>query len=95
MAMVDVSLRGGSWEVIRPTTIAWFKMENDCIFYNIIEALEQKKTTKTERGRPLGPFRLQISLAYFVNTQILQLIEGRIDQWGVGYGNLFFGLESH
>jgi hypothetical protein len=29
--------RGGSWEVVKPTTTTRLKMEDVCIFYNMIE----------------------------------------------------------
>jgi hypothetical protein len=31
----------------------------------------------------------------YVNTQILQLLEGGLDQWGVSHGKVFFWFESH
>jgi hypothetical protein len=35
--MGDVSWRGGSLEIVKPTTIAWFKMEDPCTLCNVIE----------------------------------------------------------
>jgi hypothetical protein len=45
--MGDVSRRGGSQEIARPTarptTIAYLKMEDACNFYNVIEIFVKKK----------------------------------------------------
>jgi hypothetical protein len=60
--MGDVSWKGGSQEVARPTTIAWVKMEEACNLYNVIEIFYRKKVTKTERGGPFSPFKLQMAL---------------------------------
>jgi hypothetical protein len=39
VVMGGVSWRGGSCKVIRPTIIPQLKMEDACIFYNVIEIL--------------------------------------------------------
>jgi len=35
--MGGVSWKDKNWEVSKPTTITWLKMEDACIFYNVIE----------------------------------------------------------
>jgi hypothetical protein len=63
MEMGDVSWRGGSQEVAKPTTTIQLKMEDSCSLCNVIEIFCQKKVTKTKRNGPFGPFKLQMALA--------------------------------
>jgi hypothetical protein len=39
IAMGGVLWKGGSWEIVRPTIIIQFKMENACILCNIIKKI--------------------------------------------------------
>jgi hypothetical protein len=61
--MGGVSWRGGSQGVVKPMAIAWFKMENAYIFYNVIETFWWRKLTKVERWMFFIPFKLQMILA--------------------------------
>jgi hypothetical protein len=63
MVMGGVSWRGGSREVVKPTTSAWLKMEDACILCNMIEFFWQKQTIKVEKWKPYVPFKLQMALA--------------------------------
>jgi hypothetical protein len=46
-------------------------MEDVCILCNVIEIFSWRKVTKTKRGGPLGPFKLQMALAQLCkNTSI-------------------------
>jgi len=38
-------------------------MKDACSPYNVIEFFYQKKVTKPKKGRPFGPFKLQMALA--------------------------------
>jgi hypothetical protein len=63
MVMGGAYWRGGSQEVPRPTAIAWFKMEDVCIFCNVLENFLRRKITKTKIGRPSGPLKFHMALA--------------------------------
>ncbi len=63
MVMGGVSWKGGSGEVAKPMAIARLKMEDVCIFYNVIETFWQRKVTKVKRWGPSIPFKLQMALA--------------------------------
>jgi hypothetical protein len=60
----EVCPKGGSWELIKPTIVAWFKMEDACIFLRVLKSLWQRKVTNIESGGPLGPFILHVTLAH-------------------------------
>jgi hypothetical protein len=60
----EVCPKGGSWELIKPTIVAWFKMEDACIFLRVLKSLWQRKVTNIESGEPLGPFILHVTLAH-------------------------------
>jgi hypothetical protein len=49
VVMGVVSLKGGSREVVRFMATAQFKMENICIFYNVIENFYPKKSNQNKR----------------------------------------------
>jgi hypothetical protein len=78
-------------------------MEDDCIFYKVIEKNLWKKMIRIETWRPSSPLKLQMALAHSVKThkpvcvniQIFWLLKGGIDQWGVGHDYPFLGLELH
>ncbi len=70
MAMGGVFEKGGSQEVATPTAIARLKMEGAYILCNVIEIIWQRKVTKTKKGRPTSPFRLQITLAHSCKKHI-------------------------
>jgi len=50
--MGGVSWRGGSREVVKLTVTARLKMEDACIFCDVIETFWQIKMTKTKRWEP-------------------------------------------
>jgi len=56
MVMGGVPWRDGSWEVIRPMITIQFKMENACIFCNVIEIFYEKKN-QDKKMKPYGPFK--------------------------------------
>jgi hypothetical protein len=60
----EVCPKGGSWELIKPSFVAWFKMEDACIFLRVLKSLKQRKVTNIESGGPLGPFILHVTLAH-------------------------------
>jgi hypothetical protein len=78
-------------------TTAQLKMEDVCIFCNVIETFWQRKMTKVERWGPFGTFKLQMALAQSCkNTSAClckqpntQLLRGGIDQCGVSCDNSF------
>jgi hypothetical protein len=45
-------------------------MEGAYILCNVIEIIWQRKVTKTKKGRPTSPFRLQITLAHSCKKHI-------------------------
>jgi hypothetical protein len=49
MVMGGVFWKGGSQEVAKPMAIAQLKMEDTCIFCNVIETFWQRKVIKVER----------------------------------------------
>jgi hypothetical protein len=53
--------RGGNWEA-RPTAIARLKMEDDCMFYNVIETFWRRKIIKIKSGGPFGPLKFHMAL---------------------------------
>jgi hypothetical protein len=63
MVMGGVFWRGGSQEVAKPMATAWLKMEDTCIFGNVIEFFWQIKVMKVERKGPFDLFKLQMPLA--------------------------------
>jgi hypothetical protein len=103
MAMGGVFWKGGSEEVARPIVIAQFKMEGAYILCTIIEIIWQRKVTKTERGRPSSPSRLQITLAHLCKNTLVflckhpntSIAKRGIDWWGVDHVTYFFWLEPH
>ncbi len=101
--MGNVSWRGGSREIIRPTATTQLKMEGACNLCNVIEIFCWRKITKTGRG---GPFGLSNSKWHwyncvkthspaYVNIQIPPLLRGGIDRQGVGRNNSIFWIEPH
>ncbi len=52
-----VSWRGGSQEVIIPTTIGQLKMDGACILYNVIEIFWPKKNNQDKNMKALWPFQ--------------------------------------
>jgi hypothetical protein len=89
-------MKGGSQEVASPTATTQLKMEDACNLCNVIKTFCQKQVTKPKRGRPFGPFKLQ--MAYppaYVNIQIPPLLKGGIDQQGVSYNSSILWLEPH
>ncbi len=74
-----------------------FKTEDACIFCNVIKIFWQKKVTKTKKGGPSSPFKLQMALAQscknrstcLCRIQIPQLPKGRIDLLGVNCDSSF------
>jgi hypothetical protein len=62
-----------------------------------------KKKTKTEKGGPSSPFKLEMALAQscknisacLFRIQIPQLLKGGIDQLGVNCDSSFLLFESH
>jgi hypothetical protein len=96
--------RDGSQEVARLTAIIWLNMEDFCILCNVIENFCRKKVTKIEGGG--NPLALSSSKWHwhnhvkthwfiYVDIQILQLLMGGIDQWGVNHDSSFLWLEPH
>jgi hypothetical protein len=61
--MGGVSWRGGSREVVKFMATTQLKMEDACIFCNVIETFWRRKMTKVERWGPFVPFKLQMALA--------------------------------
>jgi hypothetical protein len=43
MVMGGVLRRSGSWEVVKPMVISQLKMEDACIFCNVIETFDEEK----------------------------------------------------
>jgi hypothetical protein len=103
MVMGSVSWRGGSWEVAKPTAIAWLKMEHACILCNVIETFWQRKLTKTKRWRHSGLFKIRMALAQScknISTCLCRhpntsIAKGRNWLWGVSCDNFFVWLELH
>jgi hypothetical protein len=89
--MGDVFCKGESWKVIKPTTIAWLKMEDVYKLCNVIEIFHWNKVTKTKRRKRYNHFKLQMTLAQlckthlliYENIQIPPLLKGGIDWQGV------------
>jgi hypothetical protein len=55
--MEGVFWRGGSWEVAKPMATAQFKIENICIFYDVIKTFLPKKSDKGREMRALCPLQ--------------------------------------
>jgi hypothetical protein len=55
--MGGVFWKGGSQELVKPTTTTQLKMEDTCIFCNVIEFFWQKKVTKVKIWRFFSPFK--------------------------------------
>ncbi len=100
VVMGGVSWRGGSWEVARPMITAQLKMANVCIFYNVIEFFLWRKITKTKSWSPMALSSSKWHWHNIVKThqpicvdiQILQLLKGGTDRWGV---DSFLWLDMH
>jgi hypothetical protein len=64
-------------------------MEDAYILCYVTEFFSRRKMTKTEKRRHWHN-SVKTHQLICVNIQILQLLKGRIDQWGVGHDNPFF-----
>jgi hypothetical protein len=53
-------LKGGNWEVARPTAIARLKMEDACILCNVIEFFLTEKSNQNRKRRALYPFEVPL-----------------------------------
>ncbi len=97
VVMGGVSWKGGSWEVTKPTTTAWLKMEDACILCNVIEIFWQGKwpMSKDEGILTLWSSKwhwhncVKTYQHVYVSKQIFQLLRGGIDQWVVGCDSSF------
>ncbi len=56
MAMGGVSWRGGRRKMAKPIIIAQFKMEDVCIFCNVIEIVLIIKNNQDRKKEPFWPF---------------------------------------
>jgi len=56
--MEGVFWRGGNREVVKFTITTQLKMEDVCVFYNVIEAFRWKKVIKVERWGPSSLVKL-------------------------------------
>jgi hypothetical protein len=98
--MGGASWKGGSQEIIKPTTTTRFKMEDVCIFYNVIEFFWWKQITKIERKGPFDHLKFHmedncVKTHQFVclDNQTPQLLKGGNDQWSVSCNSSFLWLE--
>jgi hypothetical protein len=55
--MGGVSWKDESQEIIKPTSTTWFKMEDACNLYNVIEIFCWKKCNQDRRKRAFSSFQ--------------------------------------
>jgi hypothetical protein len=78
--MGSVFWKGGNQKVAKLPAIARLKMEDVCIFCNVIETFWQRKVTKVKKWRPSNPFKLQMALAQWCKN-ILACLYKQPNTW--------------